>query len=434
MSEKSPGERVFYGWINLAVLAGVGAVGGFYIASLSYFLPVLLKEFSWSAASTSWASYINLVALGLSGPVAGSFIMKFGARRALALGNLIGFAGFFLLCFHSQLWQLYLGFGLLIGTGAGLGGMLPTTTVINNWFVVKRSLGLGLSLAAGGFASMFIGPAITAMIQNYGWRSAFMIISFFVLVFGVIFPSILVRNKPEDVGQVPDGSAEEPPDTRRPFRKTGPSYRTPVDFTNVEAMKTRCLWLLIAYYCMNMLVVNAIMLHQINYLVVNRGIEQMVASWALGLMTGVMAFSQLGTGFLGMRFNMHKIAITAEIVKTIAIVIMVTTDSLPLVFLYMVVLGLSFGGFIVAMLNLIPNYFGVTYYPKIMGFIRIFWTFIGGLGGPAAGFIFDETGSYLLAFKCAIPIGIIGLVCLILAKPPVHPSLKTPEQEYSPAA
>ena len=424
MTDKSSDKQVFYGWINLVVMAGVGAAGGFYIVSLSYFLPALLKEFGWSAASVSWASTINMIALGLSGPVAGAFIMKFGARRAFALGNTIGFAGFFLLFFHSHLWQLYLGFGLLIGAGAGMGGMLPSTTVINNWFVKRRSLGLGLSLAAGGFANIFIGPAITAMIQSYGWRSAFLIISFIVLVLGVVIPSILVRNKPEDIGQIPDGYSAEPVEAGRPVRKTGPTYRTPVDFTNVEAVKTRCLWLLIGYYTLNMLVVNAIMLHQINYLVVNMGIDQMVASWALGLMSCIMAFSQLGTGFLGMRFSMHKIAVTAEIIKIIGIVILVTTDSLSLVFLYMVVLGLSFGGFIVAMMNLIPNYFGVTYYPKIMGFIRIFWAFIGGLGGPIAGFVFDETGSYLPAYKGAIPIAVIGLLCLILARPPVHPSLK----------
>lgn len=433
MAEKNSGERGFYGWANLAVLAGVGIIGGFYIASLSYFFPTLLDEFGWNRTTPAFASTINMIVLGLSGPAAGAFIMKFGARRSLVLGNLLGFAGFFLLCFHSELWHLYLGFGVLIGTAAGFGGLLASTTVINNWFVKKRSLGLGLSLAAGGVGGIFIGPAIIAMIHAHGWRPTFMIISAIVLLFGVIIPGIFVRNKPEDLGQLPDGSYSEAPTAGPPPAPTKASYKTPVDFTAAEAIRTPCLWLLIGYYCINMLIVNALMFHQVAYLV-DLGIKDTIAATALSVMTGVMTFSQLGTGFLGMKFSMHHIAVSAEVLKIIGIAILVSTQSLPLVFLYMIVLGLSFGGFMVAMLNILPNYFGIKHYPQIMGFVRLFWAFAGGLGAPIAGYIYDKTGSYLPAYKGAIAIAIIGLVCLILARPPVHPSLETPQQADSVAA
>jgi MFS family permease len=427
MAEEKSDARGFYGWINLAVLSGVGIIGGFYIASLSYFLDSLLTEFGWNNAATSLTSWINMIALGLSGPVAGAFIMKFGARRALALGNSLGFVGFFLLSFHSHLWQLYLGFGVLVGTGAGLGGLLATTTVINNWFVKKRSLALGLALSIGGFGGMAIGPAIMEWILRYGWRNAFMIISALILVFGVIVPSILVRNRPEDLGQLPDGKnpAGRPDSGPKPVPKKT-TYRTPVDFTAREALKTPCLWLLIAYYCMSMLAINALMFHQVKYLI-DFGIDPRIAAFALSVMTGVMAFSQLGTGFVGMKFSMISIAVCAEILKIAGIVILVSTHSLPLVFTYMVVLGLGFGAYIVAMMNIMPNYFGVSHYPEIMGFIRLFWAFIGGMGAPIAGYIYDKTGSYLPAFKGTIVILALGLVCLIFAKPPVHPSLKASE-------
>ena len=209
-------------------------------------------------------------------------------------------------------------------------------------------------------------------------------------------------------------------------------YKTPVDFTAIEAVKTPCLWLLIVYYCTNMLVVNALMFHQVNYLI-DLGIKDSIAAAALSVMMGVMTFSQFATGFLGMRFNIHHIAIAAEILKLTAIVILVTTSSLPLVFVYIVVLGLSFGGFMVAMMNLLPNYFGVTHYPKIMGFVRLFWAFIGGMGAPLAGLVYDKTGSYLPAFRGTIVIVVLGLVCLILAKPPVHPSLEISRLEGEPA-
>lgn len=208
----------------------------------------------------------------------------------------------------------------------------------------------------------------------------------------------------------------------------------PVAFTAKEAIRTRCLWYLIAYYCMSMLAINALMAHQVRYLI-ELGIDNVAAASTLSVMTGVMTFSQLGTGWLGMRFSHHKIAVISEILKIAGITILVFTHSLPLVFVYMAVLGIGFGAMIVAVMNIIPAYFGVTHYPKIMGFIRLFWCLIGGLGAPIAGYIYDKTGSYLPAFKGTIFILVIGLVCLIMAKaPPVHPSLKPAEQPDSAVA
>ncbi|MBN2242625.1 MAG: MFS transporter [Acidobacteria bacterium] len=432
MADKTTVDGRFYGWINLVAAGVIGIIGGFYVVSHSYFLRPLVNTFGWDYEAVSRAQQINVIALGLCGPLAGFFIMKFGARRAIVLGNLLGFAGFLLLYFHSSLWQLYLGFGLLVGTAAGLGGMLATTTVVNNWFFRKRSMALGIFLGTGGLGGIFMGPSIQASIENYGWRNTYLFISLLVLVFAVIIPGILIRNKPADLGQVPDG-----PDRASVFskkRKPVPpkaAYKTAVDFTLGEAVRTRCYWLLIAYFSMNMLAMNALMFPQIAYLE-DIGIASIVAAFALSTMTGVMTFSQFGTGFLGMRFSMHSIAIGAEIIKTAGLVICVTTQSLFFAFVYMVVLGLSFGAFIVATMNIFPNYFGTAHYPKIMGFARLFFAIIGSFGAPIAGYIKDTTGSFVPAFRGSIVIVFIGILFLALARPPVHPSLKTPQPEAGP--
>jgi drug/metabolite transporter (DMT)-like permease len=68
-----------------------------------------------------------------------------------------------------------------------------------------------------------------------------------------------------------------------------------------------------------------------------------------------------------------------------------------------------------------------------MGFVRLFWTFAGGLGAPIAGFIRESAGSYIPAFQAAIVIITAGLFCLIFTKPPAHPSLKrsVPAKQYA---
>ena len=436
MSASRTSEKGFYGWVNVAVASIMGITGGFYMVSFGYLLPFLIKDFGWNRGTASLAATINMIAMGLCGPIAGFFIVKYGARRSIIMGNILGFAGFLLLSYHSQLWELFLGYGLLIGLGAGFGGMLASTTVINNWFVKKRSLALSIFLGSGGAAGMVMGPAIMKLIEKAGWRTTVLTMSFLVLLFAVILPAILIKNKPQDLGQVPDG-----PDGAKLQSKSQAavpqraSYRTPVDFTAKEAMRTRSLWLLIAYFCMNMLAMRALMTHQVAYLF-DIGISATLAAAALSVMSGVMTLGQFSVGFIGMRYSMHSIAIGGEVLKIIGLVILIFTRSLPFVFVYMIVLGLGFGAVMAATMNIFPNYFGISNYPKIMGFVRLFWAFVGGAGAPLAGFIRDRTGSYLPAFQAAIAVVALGLICLIFAKAPVHPSLKKepqPIESYSTA-
>jgi MFS family permease len=427
MSTSVTSDKGFYGWTNLGTAAVIGVVATFYVISFSYFLPYLVDHFGWARRDVSFAASISMIAMGLCGPVAGIFIFKYGARCAMVLGNSLGFLGFMLVYFHNQLWQLYLGYGLLMGVAAGLGGMLATTTVVNNWFVKKRRLALSLLLGSGGVVGIFMGRGLIALIEAFGWRNTALIIACLIVLLAVFVPAIFIRNKPEDLGQVPDGPESEVEDKSKMVPPKA-AYKTPVQFTSKEAMRTRCMWLLVTYFCLNMLAMGAIMTHQIAYLF-DIGITAAMAGIALGVMSGFMAFSQLSLSFAGRRFSMHAIAVFGEALKLVGLLILITTNTLPFVFLYMIILGMGFGFAMVATMNMFPDYFGAKYYPKIMGTVRLFWTFVGAVGAPLAGHIRDVSGSYLSAFQGAVVVTAIGLICLIFAKAPVHPSLKEPKRE-----
>jgi MFS family permease len=428
-------EKGFYGWINVVSASVMGVIGGLYLVSLGYFLPSLCNDFGWNRSSASLASTINLMAMGLCGPIAGAFIVKHGAKRAIFWGNILGFAGFVLMYFHSHLWELYLAYGVLIGVGVGFGGLLASTTVICNWFVKKRSIALGIFLAAGGAGGIFMGPAITHYINAIGWRKTCLIISALILLFNVIMPLILIRNKPHDLNQTPDGSDAQAPALTKTAAPAKSTYKTTVDFTAREAMRTRTLWLLIVYYCLNMLAMNALMTHLFGHML-DVGISSTLAAAALSTMSGVMAFANFGAGVLGRKYSMHSVAIGAEVFKLCGLLVLVFTNSLPFIFTFMVLLGTGFGAVMVATMNMFPDYFGISNYPKIMGIVRIFWAFIGGMGAPLAGHIRDTQGTFLPAFRITILLVAAGLICLIFAKPPVHPSLKEvkPEELLATAA
>jgi MFS family permease len=101
----------------------------------------------------------------------------------------------------------------------------------------------------------------------------------------------------------------------------------------------------------------------------------------------------------------------------------VFTKTLAMVFVYITILGIGMGASLVVAANIYPVYFGKTHYPRIMGYVRPF-TIIGSLGSPLSGWIRDITGHYTLAWQISVVIFAAALIFLILARPPVHPTLR----------
>jgi MFS family permease len=414
----------FYGWINLGVMFLFNAAMMPMLLAFSFFLPFWVKDFGWSRGLASGAQTLSLILSGLAAPAVAIFIMKQGTKRAIVLGNLTSIAGLVLLAYQNHIWQLYVGVGVLLGLGVSIGGMLAMMTVINNWFVVKRTVALSISMASMGFSGVIINPSIMALIGAVGWRNAYLILAAAAFLFCVVTPGLLLKNKPEDLGQVPDG-----PRTAKPVAADsagvshGNLYRTPVDFTAKEALRTRTLWLLVAYGALQFLVMLGAGTHIIAFQF-DIGISAITAGFVGSVFSAVMGISQLGMGFLGLRYKMHSLAVFSMILGIIGFSFLLFAKSLPLMLAYAVIFGISSGIQAIAMGNLFPDYFGRTEFPKIMGYTMPFNTFVSSLGAPITGYIRDATGSYVPAFQVLLVLLIVSFFCILFAKPPLHPSLK----------
>ena len=392
--------------------------------SFALFLPSWVQEFSWSRGDMSLAHTLASILTGLAAPLVGIFIMKKGVKTILLIGNLICVVGLIMLSYQQHIWQLFLGYGVLVGFGMSLGGMLAMMTVINNWFIVKRPLALSVSMASLGFGGVVFNPLLMMLIDSIGWRNTYLTIAAAACLFCVIIPALLLVNKPEDLGQVPDGPA---------FLKTKKAvststvpnnlYKTPVDFTAKEALRTRTMWLLIGYVVVQFFVMYIILTHQITFLI-DMGFSGTRAAFAGGVFGFIMGFSQLGVGFLGLKFKMQSLAVASTLFSIVGFIIIIFAHSMGIVILCNVLLGIGFGVQSIAIGNLIPDYFGRTEFPKMMGYTMPFTTFFSAFGAPAAGYIREATGSYILAFQLAIAVLVLGFIFIIFASPPMHPSLR----------
>jgi MFS family permease len=412
MVSKLSGKDGFYGWVNLAVMFFFNIALMPMMMAFTFFLPFWVKEFGWSRGLASGAHTLSTILMGLAAPLVAIFIMKRGSRQAIVLGNLLSVIGLVLLAFQNHIWQLYLGIGVFLGLGVSIGGMLAMMTVVNNWFIVKRPVALSISMASMGFSGVIINPSMMTLISAVGWRNTYLILAAAALVFCVAVPALLLKNKPEDLGQVPDGPASSKAETARaggsPHKNL---YKTPVDFTAGEALRTVTLWLLVAYGALRFFVMMGIGAHIISFQF-DIGISATTAGMIGGIFSAVMGISQLGIGFLGLRIKMHKLVVIAAFLIA-----------------YSIIYGISGGIASVAVGNLYPDYYGRTEFAKIMGYTMPFNTFISGLAAPFTGYIRDLTGSYEPAFKVFFVMIVLAFVCILFAKPPLHPSLKAKAKE-----
>ena len=196
-----------------------------------------------------------------------------------------------------------------------------------------------------------------------------------------------------------------------------------MDFTVGEAFKTRTMWLLLTFNVLNWFTVGAIMAHGYSFLN-DLGIPRTEAGLFIGLISLVMVLGQLFIGFAGLKYDMRKLIIIGCTASIISYILMVYADSSRvIVYIYAIFAGTGAGINAVAMMNLIPNYFGTSYFSRISGITIPIGTLIGSAGAPICGQIRDIAGNYFLFWKIAAVLMTIGLICLFFVKPPKHPSL-----------
>ena len=109
--------------------------------------------------------------------------------------------------FVSSLLHVYILMGLLVGLAIPISGFATHSAIIPRWFLKKRGRAVGMSVVAGtGFGVLVLSPITERLIAIFDWRHAYLILGFFILLVLVPANFLLMRNRPEDIGQALDGN------------------------------------------------------------------------------------------------------------------------------------------------------------------------------------------------------------------------------------
>ncbi|KAG0309510.1 hypothetical protein BGZ98_001653 [Dissophora globulifera] len=102
-----------------------------------------------------------------AGFLSGAAADRFGYRLTSLFGTGVMALALLLASFASQVWQLYLTQGILLGIGASL-VYYPAIGAPSHWFDAKRGLALGLAVSGTGLGGLILAPATQALMDGVG--------------------------------------------------------------------------------------------------------------------------------------------------------------------------------------------------------------------------------------------------------------------------
>ncbi|MGC9325241.1 MAG: MFS transporter [Desulfomonilia bacterium] len=413
-------SKEFYGWHLICVLwliyfINIGFV--FYGSSLINTFMVLEMGFDRKTLGGGFALFHYVS--GLSAPLAAYVINKKGIRTALALGSLVLVCGAVLMAtVVRSTWVFLLVYGPVMGVGIGFGSVLSVQTGVTLWFNRKRALAMSLVLTASGIGGVVAAPSLNLLISTLSgnWRAAWLGVSVLCLV-SVVMSVLCVRNRPSDLGQVPDGIMPEGTGSRPSTGSKLGVHRTSRIWTRNQAMKTPSLWLIfigiIGYFVPFMFCVAHGVIH-----LMDNGLSQGSASLSLGLLTLFSIVGRLLGGFLGDRIEPRHLGGISLLVLLAGVLACMGAHDVVFMVLYASCVGIGFGCAFVMLPTLIGNYYGPDAFASIVGMLAPLYTLFSASAPFAGGVIYDATGSYHMAFMASSGICALGACAIFLAREP----------------
>jgi MFS family permease len=253
-------------------------------------------------------------------------------------------------------------------------------------------------------------PGVAAwLIATLGWRGGFQVYAALTVAIVVPLVAALVVNRPEDLGLRPDGGAppQDPP---------SPSASQDLHWRTAELLRNRNFWAIALPFALAFSSLSAVLIHLIPY-ADDLGIASDRGWVILSAAAGAGALGKPTFGYLADRVD-ARIAIWASLGgQLLGISLFMRGGGFDSLLAAALVFGFSMGGVVPLQGAVTAQSFGRLSFGKAMGLLRPVQIPIHMLGVPLAGWIFDTTGSYDLAFEIFAGFYVVGILCVGALRP-----------------
>ncbi|WP_208591182.1 MFS transporter [Gracilibacillus suaedae] len=406
-------ERFYYGWVIVAIAAfGVFFSGPGQTYSNSIFVDEYIATFGWSRSEVSGLYSVATLIAGFVMMLVGRFIDRFGQRTMMVtVGTLLSLACFFN-SIVSTMWMFVVGFFLIRLLGQGSMTLIPNTLVAQ-WFIEKRGRAVSF-VSLGSFASAMLFPiANTWLIQTWDWQFAWRFWGILLLFIFVPLAFFGVRNRPEDVGLVPDG-LERKADKKKEQQKKSLSE---VNWKLNEAVKTRAFWMILICIGIPSLVNTGVTFHIISIFAFH-DLPAGIAATVLSLMAVVGIPMSLASGFITEKIKTNYLFVLIFILELMILLLLLMLANAIIAIIVGVLWGIANGFGRIATNVIWPDYFGRKFIGSINGVGATMMVAASAFGPLPFGIGYDIFQSYTPVLLISLVFPFIGVIAAILATQP----------------
>lgn len=350
-------------------------------------------------------------------PVAGALIDRFGALRIMRIGLPIMAVCFTLYPFAQSMLQLYilhagLAFGLV------LGGLLANVALLSSWFITRRGAVIGMLVAMSSLSGLILPNLISPLVNDpeYGWRWGFGVLAAAFWVCAMLPGFFVLKEKPADVGQFPDGGSA-PPATTPDGSPDGVPFAV--------AFRSRTFWVLVVGSTCLWFTFQAINSQITIFLELEAGLSPQNATRLYSMIFGFSVAGKFFFGAISDYLPKRQVMLATSATLLLGCLLIFTIDDGALglttgfvqLTLFTMVFGLGYGGSFTMIQLVCVESFGQRALGKILGLIIGFDSIGGMLGTILTGQIKTVTGSYLIPFSVVAVVALVAVSNVLLIRP-----------------
>jgi len=286
------------------------------------------------------------------------------------------------------------------------GGFVPMASTVARWFVKRRGLMTGIVVAGVGVGIAIVPLVASWLILSYSWRTSFIVIGIIALVLLVLVAQFLKRD-PGQVGQSPYGDNEVKPENLISEAR---------GFSFQEAIHTKQFWMVCTTYLFFGACLHTVMAHIVPH-ATDLGISAASAANILATIGGLNIVGRIGIGSVSDRVTIKSSLIIGFILLAVALLWLQLARELWMLYLFAIIFGFGIGGLVALESPVTAELFGLRAHGAILGTIVFGATTGGAIGSLLAGYIFDISGSYYLAFLVCAVLSIASVILASLLRP-----------------
>jgi MFS family permease len=374
-------------WRRLTICSVIGLFINIGIWSVVVVLPEIEREFNSSRASSALPYTFTLAGFAVGNFVIGSIVDRIGIAKATIYACLLVSSNFLLCSLSGSLLIITLShFFLGLGTAVGFG---PLIADITHWFVKRRGIAVAI-IASGNYLSGVVwSPVIGTMLSSFTWRDMYLNIAI-VLPTIVIPLAFLLLNKTTKIKS--DTDNDFCANNKKLVKISGGRLQFLLGMAGIGCCIAMAMpQVHIVAYCVGL------------------GFGATIGASMLSVMLASGIISRIMFGLCADRIGSLNTLILSSALQMISLIFFIPFDGMISLFVVSAIFGLSQGGIVPSYALVVRHFLPAREAGQRIGIVLMLTIFGMAIGGWMSGFIFDQTGSYRMAFLNGILWNIFNL-------------------------